>query len=257
MIMEAINVGLSLFSSLGAGAAEEANIRAKNTVNSATTIANNLMRGANNELLSKRNALARYVQNENNKRTMTQTGREQEASLINYRRGRDAAASGDFEAQIGFSEQAGAQAAMAGFSGLTGGITDIVASTTALRTSRVKQASLQSLGQADWDAAQRQRDIMAAGLNSLDQSYITDDIDYSLDTHVDQRRGGNAFSDILKGVAPHLETLAGAASSFFNTPSYSAFADRAGAIGSGSASGSGVGPGAVSWQANRTITGGR
>lgn len=221
MIMEAVSVGLNVFSSLSAGWAEEANIRAKNTVNSATTIANNLMRGANNELLSKRNALARYVQNENNKRTMTQTGREQEASLINYRRGRDAAASGDFEAQIGFSEQAGAQAAMAGFSGLTGGITDIVASTTALRTSRVKQASLQSLGQADWDAAQRQRDIMAAGLNSLDQSYITDDIDYSLDTHVDQRRGGNLFSDVLKGLASNPQATQSLANGFFNTKSSS------------------------------------
>jgi len=245
MIMEAISVGMNVLSSLSAGYAEAANIKAKNTVNSATTIANNLMRGANNELLSKRNALARFVQNENNKRVMTQTGREQEASLINYRRSRDAAASGDFEAQIGFAEQAGAQAAMSGASGLVGGISDIVASTSALRVARIKQYSLQSLGQADWDASQRQRDILASGLGSLDQSFIVDDIDYSLDTHVDQRRGGNAFGDVLRGVASNPQAAQGLANGFFNTPSYSAFADRAGPIGSGSDGRS------------RTITGGR
>ena len=242
-------VGMSIVSSMSGAATEKANVRAQNTVNSAKTAAANLMRGANNELLSKRNSLARYVQNENNKRTMTQTGREAEAVLVNYRRARDAADTGDFEQQIRFSEQAGEQAAMSGASGLTGGVADIVASTSALRLSRIKQASLTATKQADWDATQRQSDILASGLGSLDQSFIIDDLDYSLDTHVDQKPSKNAFGAILQGVfsnsASTLSSAADTASGFFNTPSYNAFADRAGAVGSGSDGRS------------RTITGGR
>jgi hypothetical protein len=202
------------------------------------------MRGANNELLGKRNALARYVQNENNKRVMTQTGRESEAALINYRRARDAATSGDFEAQIGFAEQAGAQVAAGAASGLVGGVSDIVGTTTALRISRIKQATLQATGQADWDATRRQSDILTAGLNSMDQSFIVDDLDYSLDTFSEQKSGTSVFGDVLSGVLSNPGGIQ-AGAKFFNTPNYSAFADRAGAIGSGSDGRS------------RTITGGR
>lgn len=242
-------VGMSVMGSLSSAAAEKANVQARNTVNAAQTAASNLMRGANNELLSKRNALSRYIQNENNSRVMTQTGREAEASLVNYRRARDAATSNDFEEQISFSEQAGQQAAMSGASGLSGGIADIVATTSALRVSRIKQASLQATEQADWDASRRQSDILMSGLSSMDQSFIVDDLDYSLDTHVDQKPSTNTFGAVLKGVFSNSgATLGSAASSvsgFFNTPSYSAFTDRAGAIGSGSDGRS------------RTITGGR
>lgn len=242
-------VGMSIAGSLSGAAAEKANVRAQNTVNSAQAAAANLMRGANNELLSKRNSLARYVQNENNRRLMTQTGREAEAALINYRRARDAADTGDFEEQIRFSEQAGEQAAMSGASGLTGGVADIVASTSALRLSRIKQATLTATKQADWDAQRMQGDILMSGLNSLDQSFIVDDLDYSLDTHVDQKPSKSTFGAVLQGVFSNsgatLSSAAGSASGFFNTPSYNAFADRAGAVGSGSGGRS------------RTITGGR
>jgi hypothetical protein len=239
-------VALSALGGLSKGAAEKANVQVSNTIGAANTYASNLMRKANNELVSKRNSLSRFVQNENNKRTMTQTGRESEATMVNYRRSRDAATSYDFEAQIGFAEQAGAQVAAGAASGLTGGISDIVGTTTALRLSRIKQATLEATKQADWDAGRRQSDILTAGLNSLDQSFIVDDLDYSLDTFVAQKPSSNTFGAILGAFTNNpgaTQSLMSAGGSFFNTPS--PFADRAGALGSGSDGRS------------RTITGGR
>lgn len=241
-----ISTALNMISGFGAQTAEKANIKARNTVNAASTYASNLMRSANNELVSKRNSLARFVQTENNSRLMKQTGRELEAASINYRRSRDAATRGDFESQIGFAEQAGAQAAMAGASGLVGGVADVVASTTALRASRINQATSTAFKQSDWDAVQRQRDILAAGLNSLDQSQIIDDLDYSVDTYIAQKSTGSWLGGVL-GTTTQQGLQAGAnyIGGFFNTPSYSAFTDMAGTIGSGSSG------------RTRTITGGR
>lgn len=251
--MAMADAGLKAIMGISSGITEKAQVNANNIVNSANAYASNLVRAANNELRIGRNQLARYNQNENNARVLQNTGSALEAAAINFRRSRDSASGDDFENQIAFSEQAGAQAAAAALSGLTGGVADMVNGTTALRKARLQQRSDQALKQGDWDAAQRNQQIAQAGWDSLDSSEISDDLDYSIDVAVKQVRSGNLFTDMMKG-----QSAQGIANAFsFATPTNNAFADRAGAMGTGSATGSGSGPNAVSWSAGRTITGGR
>jgi hypothetical protein len=203
---------------ISSGITAKAQASATNTVNSANAYASNLVRAANNDLRTSRNRLARYTLGVNNARVMENTGSALEAATINYRRAKDSATSDDFESQIAFAEQAGAQSAAAALSGLTGGVADIVNGTTALRKARLQQRSEQAAKQGDWDAGQRASQIAQAGFDSLDSSEVSDDLDYSLDVAVKQVRAGNLYTDIMGQ-----QSVSNMANAFsFNTPKPSA-----------------------------------
>ena len=211
---EAINKGVQ---GISAGVIQEANIRASNTVNEANAYASNIMRAANNRLGAARGSLARYTQSVNNQRVLENAGSSMEAASINYRRARDSATQDDFEQQIAFAEQAGAQTAAAALSGLTGGVADIVSGTTALRQARLQHRVDAAEAQGDWDASQQAKHIMQSGWDSLDASEINDTIDYGQDVAVKQAYGGNLFSESIGG--QDMKNLANIASSFkFSVP---------------------------------------
>lgn len=239
----AADFGMKAIMGISAGVIEEANVNAQNIVNEANAYANNLVRGANNKLKAARGSLARYNQSINNQRTLENMGSEAEAAAINYRRARDSATNDNFEQQIAFAEQAGAQAAAGALSGITGGVADLVAGTTALRIARLQERADTAMKQGDWDAQQRQKHILQSGWDSLDTSEISDDLDYSVDVAVKRVRGGSLFSDILSGQSG--KTLSDMGGFFSGSGGYDAFADRAGPDGSGSGG------------RQRTITGGR
>lgn len=203
---------------VSSGVLADAQAGAVNTVNAANAYAQNLVRAANNQLRASRGSLARYTQSVNNQRVLENTGAAAEAQAINYRRARDSALNDDFESQLAFSEQAGAQAAASALSGLTGGVADLVAGTTSMRKSRLQQRSKEALRQGDWDAAQREKQILRAGWDSLDHSEISDDIDYSVDVATKQVRSGNLFTDIIGGQdTKNLANLTDYAKGFFKT----------------------------------------
>ena len=197
--LEIAEFGIKAVMGLGNAYLAEANARAANTVNEANAWANNLVRGANNQLAAARGSLARNVQSINNQRTLDNMGSNIEAATINYRRTRDSALQDDFESQLAQAEQAGAQAAAGALSGLTGGVVDIVAGTTALRKQRIQQRSDEAMRQGDWDAERRLKQIAQAGFDNLDQSEITDNIDQSVDVAVKQNAHTSIFGAAFGG----------------------------------------------------------
>lgn len=208
--------GIQAVMGISSGITSEAQVSANNTVNEANAWASNLVRSANNQLSAARGSLSRYNQSVNNKRTLENTGSNLEVAQMNYRRARDSATQDDFESQIAFAEQAGAQAAAGALSGLSGGVVDIVNGTTALRKARLKQRSDTAMAQGDFDAAQRNKQILQAGWDSLDSSEITDNIDYGTNVAVTQTRAGNLFTDIMGGQSNQtLATLSSDASKWF------------------------------------------
>lgn len=214
----AAQAALNVVMGISSGITARANINAANTVNAANTYAANLIRNSKNELAAKRTSLARFTQSVNNQRVLENAGSAFTAQQVNYRRGRDVAARDDFEGQVRFAEQAGAQAAASAVSGLTGGVADIVRGTTALRKSRIQQAVDQSLSQGDYDAAQRNKAIMVAGWDSLDQSELTTALDYGKNVATEQRYGGNLWSDAMSGTSgKDIKAIADFASSNFKT----------------------------------------
>lgn len=200
---------------------QEANADAANVINEANAWSSNLIRSANNELRGARSSLARYNQSVNNQRTLDNVGAAQAAHITNYRRARDSATQDDFETQIRMAEGAGAQAAAAALSGLTGGVADLVAGTSALRSERIKQRSLEASKQQAWDAAQVQRNIALAGYDQLDYSEIATDLDYGIDVAQKQRSTGSLLSAVLggqdmKGLSNIADYAGPKAKSFFN-----------------------------------------
>lgn len=193
-------LAIKALGNISSGILAEANANAANMVDSANAYAANLVRSANNELGSKRASLARYTQSVNNNRVLENTGNAAEAAAVNYRRARDSEINDDFETQIRNAEQMGAQAAAAAFSGLQGGVADVVNSTTALRRARLLARSDAARKQADTDASRMQRDILLAGWDSLDNSEISDGIDYSVNVATKRVTSGNLFSQILGAV---------------------------------------------------------
>lgn len=212
MFWMAIPLIMSAIDGVNAGTARRAQTEADNTVNEANTLASNLVRTANNELKGARSSLARYTQSVNNQRTLENSASAAEAAQINYRRSRDSSIVDDVEAQIGFAEQAGAQAAATALSGLSGGVADIVAGTTALRKARIQQRQAEATKGMDYDAAQRNKNILQAGWDSLDHSEIAADIDFSNEVAIQKPVSGSWLLDAFGGQSS--QNLSGAANVF-------------------------------------------
>lgn len=193
-------MGKDVFNSITSGYIAEANAKAQTTVNEANAYASNLMRASNNKVAAARSSLARYTQSVNNNRTLENTGKAFTVSNVNYRRQRDAAESASLEDQIAQAEAAGRQAAAGAFSGLTGGVADIIKSTTALRSARINQRKEQAVAQLDSDQAMRQGALLQAGWDSLDQTDIVTSIDYGQDVAQRVEYSGGLFSEIIGGI---------------------------------------------------------
>jgi hypothetical protein len=210
--------GIKAIMGLSAGITEQGQVDANNIVSAANAWASNLVRAANNTAKGSRASLQRFNQSVNNQRALDNMGSSMEAAAVNYRRARDSRTNDNFEKQIAYSEQAGAQAAASALSGLTGGVADLVAGTTALRKSRLQQRFNDATKQGDYDAAQRQQQIFQAGWDSLDSSEIAADLDYSIDVAQTQRRAGGFISDVMgQQDAKNMASAAATAGSWFKS----------------------------------------
>ena len=195
-----LDMGKNIVGSISAGVLAEANANAQYTINEANTYASNLIRASNNKVAAARSSLARYTQSVNNNRVLENLGKTYTTNNVNYRRQRDAATSASVEDQIALAERAGVQAAASAFSGLSGGVADVVKSTTALRASRIQQRKDQALAQMDSDQAQRTGALLQAGWDNLDQTDIVTNIDYGNDVTPNTRYSGGLLSEVVNGV---------------------------------------------------------
>lgn len=201
MSAQLAQVGFNVFNAITGGVLNEANAKAQNTISEANTYASNLVRASHNKVAASRASLARYVQSENNNRVLSNVGKAFTTNNVNYRRQRDAMESASLEDQIAQAEQAGRQAAASAFSGLTGGVSDIIRHTTALRSSRIQQRKEQAMAQMDSDQAERTGALLQAGWDNLDQTDITAGIDYGQDVAQTVSTGGGLLSNVIQGIA--------------------------------------------------------
>lgn len=196
---QAARFGMQVAGNMSASYLRDADIEASNIVNEANAYASNLIRTSNNKLAAARSSLAYYNQSENNRRVLANAGSAAEASTVNYRRQRDAGLTSSVEQQIAAAEREGAQASAAAFSGLTGGVVDVVRTATALRQSRIQQRTEDMLKFADYDASKQAARIMQAGWDSLDTSDLTPILDYSKDVAVRRSSNSNLLFDVISG----------------------------------------------------------
>lgn len=205
---------------ISGGILADAQANADNIINDANTAASNLIRGANNELAASRSTLRRFNQSVNNNRALTNTGRNVVASNVDAARAAQANAAASFEDQIAFAEQQGAQSAMAAFTGLSGGVVDLVNGATALRHSRVVQRAELASKEAAFDSRERAKQLALAGWDSLDTSDVGVLLDRGQDVAQHRARGSNLFIDALSGQSAQGMANATAGASQFASSAY-------------------------------------
>lgn len=196
-----IMFGLQALQGIAAGSANRSATRVRNTLRQAEVYSANTIRAARNENSAAQAQLGRFNQNLANNRVVEDTASVMEANAANYLRARDGQIEDSLDDQIAFAEQAGAQAAAGAASGLVGGVVDMVASTTALRRSRIEGAQTQRLKEFEYDQKVNQKQTLLQGLSAMDNSTILADIDYGIDTFMAEKSpSGGVLMDILGSV---------------------------------------------------------
>jgi hypothetical protein len=160
------------------GHLEKAQAETSNAINAANAKNANAVRGATNRFTAAKGALARYMQSVNNNNRLDAGGEAMEANLVNARRREDAMQGTDFETQIRATEQMGAQAAAAAFTGVGGDVADMVSASTRLMQQRASHDASQARDYRVYDTARRQGVIASQTIRGMDNSLILDAMDY-------------------------------------------------------------------------------
>jgi hypothetical protein len=218
--------------SLISGEASRDAQRASNIVADATAAAKNKIREGRNQEAAAQGNLARYMQQENNKRRMNAAANQEAAMKMTLVRSLDSQAAGSLESQIANAEQAGAYAANAALSGTLGVASDLIDETARLQRARSTFYRERTNGQANYDAMQQIAGVIPQASSGLDVTSYNDGIDYSVDLSNAQPVQGNWLLDIAKAATQYgmaggfgstgaatPTTTAGTAGTGFSTPS--------------------------------------
>lgn len=183
------------------GAANRATARANNRLSAVNAEVGNKVRVESNAAVAAKGNLNRWVQSVSNNRVLDQGGDALEAATVNYRRSSDAGIRQSFSASIRDAEQQGVMAAQSAFSGVDGGVVDMVNSSVALRDSIVQQGIEDSGNFADYDASRRAGNIMSQMVGGLDNSILLDTLDTRVD-YAQESAANSPLTDVFNSVAP-------------------------------------------------------
>lgn len=164
-------------------------------------------RAAANQTKAAQGSLARYMQSENNKRTLNNAGKAHAAATQTLIRMQDSKASGDLENQLATAEAAGAFTANAAFAGTGGSAVDLIDMTMRLKASRAKAMQDQAGGYATYDQMAQITGIVPQAVGELDMGALSDGLDLS-ESFVPipgiSQRAPSLLGGILQGIAPYI-----------------------------------------------------
>lgn len=154
-------------------------VKAQNRVRKAQADAEDVLRPARNQAAAAQNSLSLWSQSVNNKRRARTVGLQMEADTVNSGRRRDTGLSQAFSGGIRSAERAGAQAAAAASSGVSGNVVDMVAGATALRRKIGEQAVANTENMADYDMRRRAAELSHQLVTGMDTSTVMSGMDYN------------------------------------------------------------------------------
>lgn len=156
--------------------------RSQRRVEQANAEARNTVRGGQNVQRVAESNLSALVRQINNQRRLDATGEQAEAIGSTAIRAQQAFTSGQFEQALRLSESLGAASAQAAAAGVGGSTVEAVNSLLAGRAARLEQAQAEAQGQGQYDLYRQRAGILEAGVQSLDFSPLTTNIDRGVDT---------------------------------------------------------------------------
>lgn len=208
MSYQAAQAAMQVFGSVLSGMSSRSQVRAGNIIGKANARISNLVRQGRNEVEGAQGALARYVQGENNARLLNAAGKRQEAAGRTVARLRDAQAGATIQGRLRASEDLGRLAVASAFSGVTGGVVDMVAGALATREALREGAEKRRADQQVFEIDDLSRDELTNAVNSLDNRAILDNLDMTVDSHVNTPVQGSLLLDIVGSEAGMQATTA-------------------------------------------------
>ena len=166
--------------------------KANNRVRRAQAEAEDKLRPAKNQAAAAQSSLALWSQSVNNQRRARGIGGQLEAGTVNQLRGKDQMVAQTFSGSIRGAELAGAQAAAAAASGVSGNVVDMVAGATALRRRIGEESAARTVGMMDSDFARRTAELSSQLVSGLDMSTTMAGMDYNQTVLQQQREVSGA-----------------------------------------------------------------
>jgi len=188
--------------------ASQAQADADNRLSIVNRDAKTLVRGAQNAFAAAKGSLNRWTQSVNNNRRLDAGGRALEDNMVNFQRNNDNMTARGFSDQIKMAEQIGQQAASAAAAGVSGGVVDMIDTTTALKHSIVNEQVKASGETAAFDAAHRAGSIAMETMQGLDGSIILDSLDYNREYAQKTAKIGS-FGAAVRGAFPYARDMLG------------------------------------------------
>lgn len=148
-------------------------------IQNANADAQNIVRGANNELRRANFSLAATMRQINNQRIARAASDQADAVTTTSIRAQNAFQAGRLDAGLREAEQLGAQAAQAAASGVGGGSVDAVRATLQLRNARLQEAAMQQGDAQQYDLIRQRAGIIEKGIQSTDLRPMSMGLDFS------------------------------------------------------------------------------
>lgn len=163
------------------GAATRATAKANNRISQANAETRNKTRVFSNAAEMAKGRLARFEQGLMNNRLLDTAGNNHAAVTQNFIRGQDAQTLQGLSRAIGEAERQGAMAAAAGAVGQSGGVVDMVNTSTRLRDAIVERQVQDNQTLQSYDNAKQRGQVMSQAIRSMDSSLIVDALDWNKD----------------------------------------------------------------------------
>lgn len=191
-------VGASILEGKGERALDRTRVGAERVVQAARA----RVRSAINFREAARADLSRFTQGLQNRRVRKQgTEREATARAAVFAQ-RDAQSAKTFEGRIMASERAGALAAMAAASGVSGGTYEVLAGAQALQQARQEYSSKRAARARDYGLEIDSADAASSAVAGLDNRTVFATIDRSVEAGPTRRVGGSWWDDVAKSGVP-------------------------------------------------------
>lgn len=188
---------LQLVSAWAANKTARADIKNQNMLAKVNAQAQNQVREAQNALQAAESNYARWAQSVQNQRRLRVSGKQAEAAQQSLARLQDQRTSGDLARGVRAAEEQGMLAARNAFSGVAGGVSDVVAGTIALRAAIEQQQATQTGEQQAFEIRERAGEVASDAIQGLDNTAILSNLNFNQAIPKITPLIGNAITDTL------------------------------------------------------------
>lgn len=162
--------------------------------------ARNIVRAGQNEQRIAESKLSAVIRGINNRRRLESMADGADAVLNTALRAQEAFTQGQFEQGLRLSEVLGAASAQAGAAGMGGSSVDAIGDATQGRAARLQQAQEEAQGDQQYDLYKQRAGVIEQGIQSLDMTPITANLDYGRDLGP----AGSPFGDLVGNLVGNL-----------------------------------------------------